>query len=71
LRRIRDLQLERIRDPRRADKTKHKLKSLMTALVAGVVTRARSLRAVEQRTDQMSRKHSDCEGITGRIVTAQ
>jgi len=68
LRRIRDLQFERVRDPRRADKVKHKLKSLMAALVAGVVTRARSLRAVEQRTDQIGRKHGDCEGIKGRIA---
>jgi predicted transposase YbfD/YdcC len=68
LRRIRDLQFERIRESRCADKVKHKLKSLMTALVAGVVTRARSLRAVEQRTDQIGRKLGDCEGIKGRIA---
>jgi hypothetical protein len=68
LRRIRDLQFERMRERRCVVKVKHKLKSLMTALVAGVVTRARSLRAVEQRTDQIGHKLGDCEGIKGRIA---
>jgi hypothetical protein len=40
----------------------------MTALVAAVVTRAPSLRGVEQRTEQIGRKHGDCEGIKGRIA---
>jgi hypothetical protein len=68
LRRTRDLQFERLRDRRCVAKVKHQLKALMTALVAGVVTRARSLRAVEQRTDQIGRKLGDCEGIKGRIA---
>lgn len=69
IRRVRDAQFERMPDVRRADKVKHKLTSVMTTLVAGVVTRARSLRGVEQRSEQIAHRHGgDCEGINKRIA---
>jgi hypothetical protein len=70
VRRIRDLELGRIREVRCAEKVKHGLEMMMTALVVGVVTMARSLRAVEQRTEQVARQHVDgaLQGIKSRIA---
>ena len=49
-RRIQDLALGRVRDPRQAAKVKYRLSALLSALVAGMVTMARSLREVEDRS---------------------
>ena len=68
LRRIRDLKFERLREPRCAKRVKHTLRSLRVALVAGVVTRARSLRAVEQRAAEVAHQAGDGIGIKGRIA---
>jgi len=40
----------------------------LTALTAAMVTMARSLRHVEQRTGQISEKHGDWEGVSKRIA---
>jgi len=53
LRRLQDLQLGDIRDPRQAGKVQHPLPAVLGALVLAFVTRSRSLRSVEQRTAQL------------------
>jgi len=67
-RRVRDLQLARVPDPRQAAKVRIPLTSLLVALVASMVTRARSLRAAEQRTAGMALKHGRFLGIESRIA---
>ena len=44
------------------------LPALLTALVCGMVTRARSLRSVEQRTAQIAVKHGRWFGLSRRIA---
>jgi hypothetical protein len=68
LRRIRDLDFERVKDPRYAPNVGHRLATLLSGLVAAVVTRAHSLRDVEQRTEQIGRQHGDLQGLKGRIA---
>lgn len=51
-RRIRDLQFARLQDPRQSAKVRHQLPTMLTMLVAGLVTAARSLRNLEHRTGQ-------------------
>ena len=41
---------------------------VLTALVAGMVTKARSLRKVEERTAQITSKHGSWMGLTRRIA---
>ena len=67
-RRVRDLGLDQVTDPRVRGKVKVALPALLSALVAAMVTRARSLRGVEQRTGQMARKLGSWMGVTGRIA---
>lgn len=67
-RRVRDLQLCRMPDPRQAAKVKIPLSTVLSALVASMVTRARSLRAAEQRTAGMALKHGCFMGLKGRIA---
>ena len=55
-------------DPRQAAKVKIPLPTLLVALVASMVTRARSLRAAEQRTAGMAVQHGSFMGITNRIA---
>ena len=66
--RVQDLQLVRVPDPRQAAKVKIPLPTLLVALVASMVTRARSLRAAEQRTAGMAVQHGGFMGITNRIA---
>jgi len=66
--RVRDLGLERVEDPRVAGKVTYPLPTLLTALVASMVSLARSLRMVEQRTEQMRRKLGRWMGVCGRIA---
>ena len=40
----------------------HRLPTILTALVSGMVTKARSLRGVEQRTAEVAKKHGTCKG---------
>jgi len=60
--------LDRIEDPRQAKKVTHPLPVVLTALVAGMTTRARSLRRVEERTGQIASKHGRWFGIECRIA---
>ena len=55
-------------DPRVTGKVKVALPTLLTALVAAMVTKARSLRMVEQRTAQMARKLGAWLGVKRRIA---
>lgn len=66
--RVKDLRLETVQDPRVARKVKRPLPVLLSALVAAMVTRARSLRVVEQRTAQMACKLGSWLGLQGRIA---
>jgi hypothetical protein len=70
VRRIRDLQFGRMREVRCLKRVKHRLETVMSALVVGVVTMASSLRAVEQRTEQVAREHLNgtLQGIKRRIA---
>jgi hypothetical protein len=67
-RRVWDLELGRVQDPRQAAKVQIPLATLLVALVASMVTRARSLRAAEQRTAGIARKHGCFMGLKGRIA---
>jgi len=67
-RRIDDLELERVKDPRCKTKTTHSLCTILTALIAGMTTLARSLRKVEERTGQMAQDGSGSLGIHQRIA---
>ena len=67
-RRIRDLHLERVSDPRCAPKVHYKLPTMLTVLVAAVVTAARSLRHVEQRTGQLLERNGPRQGLESRIA---
>jgi len=51
-----------------ARKVKLSLPALLTALVTAMVTKARSLRAVEQRTAQLTRKLGNWLGLTRRVA---
>ena len=67
-RRIRDLKLKQVSDPRVAGQVTYPLPTVLTALIAGMVTKARSLRGVETRTDQISHKHGTWMGIDQRMA---
>lgn len=67
-RRVRDLHLEKVGEPRQAAKVTYRLATLLTALVGGMVTKARSLRGVEERTGQMAEKHGEWRGVQKRIA---
>jgi hypothetical protein len=63
-----DLVLDKVRDPREARKVKYTLAQLLTVMVAGMVTRARSQRDLELRTAQMAHGSGKCLGVTERIA---
>jgi predicted transposase YbfD/YdcC len=67
-RRVRDLGLQHVSDPRVAGKVDYPLPTMLTALVVSMATMARSLRAVEQRTGQMAHKHGRWMGVQRRIA---
>lgn len=66
--RLRDAKLDRINDPRQAKKITFPLPTVLTAFVAAMTTRARSLRRVEERTEQIVAKHGSWLGIKRRIA---
>ncbi len=66
--RIRDLGLASVQDPRVASKVEISLPTILTALTVSMVTQARSLRAVERRTDQIANQDAGFGGITKRIA---
>jgi predicted transposase YbfD/YdcC len=67
-RRVRDSGFGNVHEPRVAGKVKIPLPTLLTALVTAMVTQARSLRVVEQRTAQMVHKLGTWMGLTRRIA---
>lgn len=68
VKRVRDLHFAKVTDPRATNKVKVALPTLLNALVAAMVTQARSLRGVEQRTGQMARKLGNWMGVHRRIA---
>jgi hypothetical protein len=67
-RRVGDLGLGQVSDSRQKGKVRHALAAVLTGLVAALVTKARSLRAVEQRSGESAAKHGQWQGIEGRIA---
>jgi hypothetical protein len=67
-RRVRDLDLAKVQDPRAAAHVEHPLPVILTALVTPMVISARSLRKVEERTGQIAKKHGEWLGIKTRIA---
>ena len=67
-RRIHDLCFQEVSDQRMAAKLTYPLPLMLTALVVGMATSARSLRNVEQRTKQVAKKHGEWMGIKQRIA---
>lgn len=67
-RRIHDLGFQKVGDQRVAAKVTYPLPLVLTSLVVGMSTDARSLRAVEKRTKQVARKHGQWMGIKQRIA---
>lgn len=67
-RRVSDLELNLVAEPRQRRKVKIPLPTVLAALVASMVTRARSLRMAEQRTAAIAQKHGAWLGVEGRIA---
>jgi hypothetical protein len=67
-RRVRDLELSRVAEPRQSAKVTIPLQTVLVALVASMVTRARSLRMAEQRTAAIAQKHGTWLGLERRIA---
>lgn len=66
--RVRDLDFTKVSEPRADNKVKLALPTLLTALVAAMVTKAGSLRKVEERTAQIVRKLGRWMGLSCRIA---
>lgn len=66
--RLRDLQLERVNDPRRQASIDHPLPMLLCGLIAAMVSGASALRHVEQRTGQMAKKLDGWMGLVKRVA---
>jgi hypothetical protein len=66
--RLRELEFSQVADPRTATKVTLALPTLLCALVTAMVTRARSLRGVEQRTAQMVPTAGGWMGLRARIA---
>jgi len=68
-RRLRDLAFERhVSEPRDASKVTYKLPTVLSVLVAAIVTAARSLRHVEQRSSQLIERNGRWHGLASRIA---
>jgi hypothetical protein len=67
-RRINDLRFSQVPDPRMESKVTHMLPAMLTTLTAGMVTNARSLRSVEQRSGEIAMKHGVWQGVKERIA---
>jgi hypothetical protein len=65
---VNDLELCRVTDPRQSSKVEIPLATMLVALVASMVTRARSMRMVEQRTAAIAQKHGLWLGLERRIA---
>ena len=66
--RIQDLNLGKVKDPRQKKKVKHKLPTVLSSLIVGMSTGATSLRGTEERTDQIKQKNNGFMGILNRIA---
>lgn len=66
-RRVKDLNLKQLNDPRVAASVGYPLPTILTALIAGMVSKAGSLRDTEKRTDQIAAKQGPWLGLQGRI----
>jgi len=67
-RRLQDLGLDQVHDQRQAAKVKHSIGDILTALVVGFVTAARSLRDVETRTLAVAKNVQAGLCLTQRIA---
>jgi hypothetical protein len=67
-RRLRDLQLDKVHDPRRQVSLDHPLPTLLCGLIAAMVSGASALRHVEQRTGQMAKKLGGWMGLVKRVA---
>jgi len=67
-RRLDDARFCKVKDPRRKASVKFPLATMLSALVAAVVTGARALRQLEQRTAQIVKKHGGWRGLRRRIA---
>lgn len=67
-RRVRDLELSRVAEPRQCAKVRIPLPTVLVALVASMLTRARSLRMAEQRTAAIAHKQGAWLGVKRRIA---
>lgn len=67
-RRVQDLGLDQVVDPRQKAKVTIPLRVMLVALVASMVTRARSLRVAEQRSAAIAQKHEHWLGLEKRIA---
>ena len=67
-RRVRDLEFWHVSDPRQSGKVSFTLPTMLAALLFFLVTRARSLRGVEQRTAQVAGKGRGQLGVDRRIA---
>ncbi len=68
VRRVSDARFEQVDDPRVEGKETYPLDTLLAAMVVAMVTRARSLRQVEERTAQVVQKHESWMGLNERIA---
>lgn len=66
--RLADAQFSQVTDSRRAASVKFALPAMLSALVAAIVTGARALRQLEQRTAQIVQKLGRWKGLTQRIA---
>jgi predicted transposase YbfD/YdcC len=67
-RRLRDLQLDKVHDPRRQANLDYPLPTLLCGLIAAMVSGASALRHVEQRTGQMAKKLGGWMGLVKRVA---
>ncbi|MBW6496376.1 MAG: ISAs1 family transposase [Burkholderiaceae bacterium] len=67
-RRIKDAHLEKVKDPRYQPNVRYPLRAMLGALVFAMVTTARSLRQVEERTAQLANAQDEWQGIQTRIA---
>lgn len=68
-RRLRDLAFKRhVDEPRDVSKVTYKLPTVLSVLVAAIVTAARSLRHVEQRSGQLIERNGPWHGLMSRIA---
>ena len=68
IRRLEDMKLDSILDPRQLSKVRFPLPAVLSAIILGVATGALSMRAVECRTEQAKEPVRQATGIHERIA---